>query len=75
MGPPQDEEWNEEDDADADADADAAAAVTGPRGPAHMDISAQFRTELLLVGRNRRVAALPAASIPEVKVAIVLFFL
>ena len=70
MGPPQDEEWNEEDDADADA----AAAVTGPRGPAHMDISAQFRTELL-AGRNRRVAALPAASIPEVKVAIVLFFL
>ena len=57
MGPPQDEEWNEEDDAAA-----AAAAVTG-----HMDISAQFRTELL-VGRNRRGAALPAASIPGAKV-------
>ena len=65
MGPPHAEERNEEDSA-ADA---AAAAVTGPRGPAHTDISAQ------VVGRNRRVAALPAASIPEVTVlAIVLFF-
>ena len=71
MGPPQDEEWNEEDDADADA---AAAVTAGPRGPAHIDIPTQFRAELL-AGRNRRVAALPAASIPEVKVAIVFFFL
>ena len=71
MGPPHAEERNEE---DAAADA-AAAAVTGPRGPAHTDISAQFGTGLL-VGRNRRVAALPAASIPAVTVlAIVLFFL
>ena len=62
MGPPQDDEY---DDA-------AAAAFAGPRGPA----PAQFRAEAF--GRNRRpaaaVAALPAASIPEVKVAIVLLF-
>ena len=67
MGPPQDDEYDAE-------DAAAAAAFAGPRGPA----PAQFRTEAF--GRNRRpaaaVAALPAASIPEVsEVAIVLFSL
>ena len=73
MGPPHAEERNEEDAAAAAA----AAAVTGPRGPAHTDISAQVGTGLL-VGRNRRVAALPAASIPEVTVlaiAVLFFFL